>query len=269
MGIFRAGKLSPGGIIITLGIIMSFIGCAKKESGELLDYPGWQKYTYRHFVFNFPEGSYWGRNIDRFANAYERYLIEDCEFMAIELPTDTIHFYIHESPEKGAELTGRELPFHTENQIHWGRQSPFGLELARFLIDKMGIRKTDFDFLYAGLATLRDYSGRNFHHNTILYVEAGQYIRLDTLIDNDSFARAYFRRAEAEAASLVAFITYNWGINRFKMLWQSAATFEESVKELFDMDLETFEDMWLQFARLHSEKVPGETVPEDDTTVKE
>ncbi|UCD95399.1 MAG: hypothetical protein JSU69_04950, partial [Candidatus Zixiibacteriota bacterium] len=224
----------------------------------------------------------------------ERYLQENCEFLGIEIPEetiikfdtvligdsmivqpvdtiyvfDTIHFYIHNNSRDGKRLTGRDLPFHTQRQIHWDRVPPFGLALARFLIDKMQIRRTDYDFLYDGLATLRDYSGENYHHKTMARVELKRFIPLDSLIDNESYARQHERHRVEEAASLVAYITYNFGINRFKMLWQSAASFERSVKELFNMDLAAFEDNWLAFAQLHYEGIREKTVITDTLTLE-
>jgi hypothetical protein len=247
-----------------------FSGCASTEKKtEIPQYKGWEKYSYGHFVYHYPEGHYWGRNVDRLATAFERYLAENCEFLAMEIPPDTIHFFMHKSWEKGRELTGRDLPFHIDNQIHWGRNTPFGLQLARYLIDRWGIRRTDFDFLYDGLASLRDYSGLDYHHQTAALLQMKKYIPLDSLCNNETYARlkqpventpklgdstavdpmisSYCRW---QAASFVAFITYNYGINRFKILWQSNTSFERAIKEIFDMDMRTFEDKWLAFAML-------------------
>lgn len=255
-------------MVILFSFLTIFIGCSGDKEETIPYYDGWKTYSYKHFIFHYPEGCYWGERMADFSNAYERYLVENCEFLAIEIPVDTIHFYIHNSVEDGKKITGRDLPFHTEHQIHWGRRSPFGLELARYLIDKMGIRRTDFDFLYDGLAALRDYSNQNYHHNTIARLKLGKLIPLDTLIDNQSYARADTIWRVDESASLVAFITYNYGINRFKMLWQSAASFERSVQELFEMDIKSFEQSWLEFAELNYEGLPGERTVEDTSKTK-
>ena len=50
------------------------------------------------------------------------------------------------------------------------------------------------------------------------------------------------------------------------MLWQSAASFELSVKELFEMDLKAFEDAWLEFAMLHFEGFPADRVKDSSKT---
>jgi hypothetical protein len=252
-------------LISAFVMVIGSAGCSKKSGDEIPQYEGWEKYSYKHFVFHYPKGNYWGRNMGTFSNAYERYLAEDCEFMAMEIPADTIHFFIYNSIDEGEKLTGRKLPFHTRNQIHWGRVTAFGLELARFLVDRWDIRRTDFDVLYDGLTYLRDYSGLDYHHCTAALVEMGKYIPLDSLVDNKSYARQNEIYRTQEAASLVAFLTYNYGINRFKMLWQSAASFEKSVQELFEMDLPTFEDTWLRFARQYYQGVNVRTVYPEST----
>jgi hypothetical protein len=247
-------------------------GCSQKRAETIPDYPGWEKYSYKHFVFHFPKDCFWGKKMDEFSPAYERFLKEDCDFLAIEIPTDTIHFYIHNNPEDGFKLTGRKVPFHTERQIHWDRRTPWGLELARFLIDKMDVRMTDYRFLYDGLSALLDYSGYDYHHNAMSLLEIKRYIPLDSLIDNDSYMRADSLYREWEAASIVGFITYNFGVNRFKMLWQSAATFEESVKQLFGVDLRKFESGWHAFAKQYYKGINIDTTkmepdkPKTDST---
>jgi hypothetical protein len=264
-------KLSVG-IIIGFGILTSiFCVCGgEKEKTEIIpEYDGWEKYSYQHFIYHYPKDSYWGKHMDQFSAAFEKYLKEDCEFLAMEIPDDTIHFFIHNSNAEGEELTGRELPFHTENQIHWDRVPPFGTELARFLIDKMSIRRTDYEVLYEGLATLRDYSGSDYHSKTAMLIEMNRFIPLDSLINNESFARMNEREKNIEAASLVAFITYNWGINRFKLLWQSASPFEESVEQLFGTDMETFEDNWMTFAGIRFKGMVSDTLYFDSVTAKE
>ncbi|SYZ73934.1 exported hypothetical protein [Candidatus Zixiibacteriota bacterium] len=265
-------KIALFGLAMILLIIILSGGCTQKKAAPPPQYPGWEQYTYKHFIFHYPAGSYWGKKIDEFSDAYERFLTEDCDFLAIEIPKDTIHFYIHNDPEEGQKLTGRTLPYHEGNQIHWDRRTPFGLELARYLIDKMDIRMTDFRVLYDGLATLLDYSGSDYHHLTYSLIEIKQFIPLDSLANNESYARADSLHRNWEAASIVAFITYNFGINRLKMLWQSTATFDKSIKELFGVDIKRFQEGWLRFAeksfkgidiketKLDSTKIPPQSM---------
>ncbi len=245
----KFGKIFIIAISIFIIAAVIFSGCAKKKAAPPPEYPGWEQYSYKHFIFHYPAGSYWGRKIDEFSDAYERFLTEDCDFLAIEIPKDTINFYIHNDPEDGKKLTGRTLPYFEGNQIHWDRRTPFGFELACYLIDKMNIRMTDFRVLYDGLATLLDYSGNDYHHLTYSMVETKQFIPLDSLVNNESYSRADSLQRNWEAASLVAFITYNFGINRLKMLWQSTATFDKSIKELFGVDMNKFQEGWLRFAK--------------------
>jgi hypothetical protein len=267
---FSTSRFEVGSFIaiMVLGLFLLLSGCSKEKVETIPHYDGWKTYSYKHFVFHFPEDCFWGTRMAEFSNAYERYLEDDCEFLAINVPSDTINFYIYDSPEQGKELTGHDIPYHTDNQIHWGRKTAFGLELARYLIDKMGIRRTDFNFLYDGLAALRDYSNANYHHNTIVRYKLGKLIPLDSLANNDSYARADTLWRVDESASFVAYLTYNYGINRFKMLWQSAASFDKSVDELFDTNVETLQKDWLDFAEQFYEGLPGEQPVEDSSKTK-
>ena len=246
-------------------LLLAGIGCGGDAGESLPEYEGWGKYSYRHFVFHYPEGSYWGRNIERLSQAHEKYLQENCEFLGLSLPEDTIHFYIHNNADEMEKVTGHTESFNTGNQIHWDRVPPFGTPLARYLVDNMGIRRTDYDFLYYGLIALRDYSGSDYHHNSASLLELKRFIPLDSLIDNEAYARQNNRHREWEGASLIAFITYNFGINRFKMLWQSTADFEKSIEEQFGVDMKTFEEKWVQFALVRYKGMTKETIYRDSS----
>ncbi len=265
MKYFRKILLLSIAALLIFAIIFS---CSQKKIEAPPQYPDWVTYSYKHFVFHYPKDSYWGKKMDSFSSAYERFLTEDCNFLGMEIPADTIHFYIHNNPEEGQKLTGRTLPFHTANQIHWDRRSAWGLELARYLIDRMDIRMTDLKFLYDGLASLLDYSGYDYHHSTISLVEIKQLIPLDSLTNNESYARADSLHREWEAASIVGFVTFNFGINRFKMLWQSAVPFDESVKQLFNVDPKKFESGWLIFARKYYQGIKSEQIYTDSSAIK-
>ncbi len=254
-------------LVATILMVM-FIGCGGEKTETAPQYEGWGKYSYKHFVFHYPEGSYWGRNIDRLSGAYERYLQEDCAFLAMAFPKDTIHFYIHNNDVELAQLTGHSGPYHTQNQIHWNRVPPFGTPLAEYLVDNMGLRRTDYDFLRDGLVALRDYSGSDYHHNAASLIELKQFIPLDSLINNESYARQESRPRQWEAASLVGYLTYNFGINRFKMLWQTTASFDKAVQELFDMDMKTLEEQWLGFAQARYKGIHKETIYQDSSKIE-
>jgi len=247
MNLHKQGLLA-GALLVALAVLLLAGGCGKKEMTPPPQYPGWEKYSFKHFVFNYVPGSYWGRNIDRFSDAYERYLSEMCEFLAIEIPSDTIYFYIYENSAEAMELTGRDIPFIQDNQLHWKRDPRFGKILAEYLIPKMGIRMTDYRVLHDGVTTLLDYSNNDYHHLFCSLYDINRYIPLDSLFDNEAYNRMDKKYREWEAASLVAYIAYEFGINRFKMLWQTTASFDRSVLELFDMDLATFEEKWHEFA---------------------
>jgi len=253
--------------VIAALLFIAGLSCSGEKEAKLPEYEGWEKYSYKHFVFHYPPDSYWGRNIESFSNAYERYLEEDCDFLAMEIPKDTIHFYIHDSGASGKELTGRDLPYIEGNQIHWDRVPPFGTILAQYLVDNWGIRRTDWDFLYYGLITLRDYSGKNYHHSTASLIEMNRYIPLDSLIDNEAYYRQDEFHRKWEGASFVGAITFNFGINRFKMLWQSTAPFDKSIEELFGMSMEEFEEKWKGFVQIGYEGMNVRTIELDSTAV--
>ncbi len=262
-------------VAMVLTICVGIFGCGGKKAEPLPQYEGWEQYTYKHFIFHYDPAEYWGRNIDRFADFNERYLKEDCEFLAIDVPTDTINYYIHSDSAYAAKQIGHEIPYVVSNQIHWGRPVPFGVPIIMYLIPKMNLRPTDFRVLRDGLIRLRDYSGNDYHDLTGMLHKIGQYIPLDTMFNNEAYLRTSIIYRRQEAASLVAYMTYTYGINRFKMLWQSAADYKKSVEEIFRTDFDQFEKDWETFVmdrytgfKMQKDTVVGDSVVHQVIDVK-
>jgi len=254
-------KVVAGLLAVFLSLIF-IVGCSSddKKQETLPQIEGWKTYSYKNYVFHYGPDSFFSDKMDEFADAYQRFLTENCAFLGIPVPDEIIHFYIHAGPAEAERLVGKRTPFHTENQIHWGGVTAYGLELMYYLIDKMDIRRTDFDFLYDGLAYLRDYSNTDYHKRTASLIELKQFRPLDSLVNNESYARMTEPQKYNEAASFVGFITYNYGINRFKLLWQSTSSFDKAVEEIFRTDLDSFEQEWIDFVKERFEGVARDTM---------
>ena len=71
-------------LLLVIGLVIA--GCSSGDKSEVIpSYEGWEKYSYKHFIYHYPPNSFWGRNMDRFSAAYEKYLAEDCDFLGIAI----------------------------------------------------------------------------------------------------------------------------------------------------------------------------------------
>jgi hypothetical protein len=242
---------------VLLLLIIALAGCSGdggKESAEsgkttLPHYHNWTTYTYRNFIYHYAADAYWRKDMPSLTDAFERVLIDDCGFLGIPLPEEEIHVFIYADPTEAEDLIDKELPYVVDNQIHWERMTtPYGRGVMMYILDNWELGKPVYQFLYDGLVTLRDYSKRNYHIWTGRFIDEGRYIPVDTLMNAESYNRRQVQIREWEAASLVAFITLNYGVDRFKILWQSEGDIDDISKELFGMDIKSFELYWNEYA---------------------
>lgn len=212
-------------------------------------YDGWIADTTVHFIMHYPGDVVWLDQTAEISAFFERMLKEDCFYLSLPLPESTIHVYTYNSPNQAAELTGREVPFIVAHQIHWDKVlTPIGAGLMMYLIENSGRGKPGFDFLYDGLLTLRDYSKNNYHHLTGVLIQMELYIPLDSLGDNEAYRRQDDRSRSHEAASLVAFLTYVYGVEVLPAIWTAGTSLREVVTTTLESDFDTLEETWKKFA---------------------
>ncbi len=240
-------------ILILIPLIIT--GCSGEEKTEentenqLPEYPNWTTYTYRSFVYHFRRDASWRDKMDQLSGAFENALKQDCGFFNKPAPAEPIHVFIYNTPDEAKTLIGKPLPYVTDNQIHWERITvAYGAGIMMYLLEYWGMDDPKYIFMKEGMIALRDYSRRDYHEQTGRFINEGFYLPLDTLINNDVYLQHESQLRSWEAASLVAFMTLNFGVDNFLKIWDSDKPFAESIREYARIDLHQFEHLWNQYA---------------------
>jgi hypothetical protein len=186
--------------------------------------------------------------------------------LEMPVPEGKIYLYIYGNPNDAKELVGRETPFSDDSTIHWSGLYPYGYQLTKFLLSKKGMPPSRYHVINEGLAFLLDFSGFNYHDRTTRVVNSGQFLGLSDLADNEIFDTLPSYTQRSEAASLMGYIMFGYGMEGISMLSSSLTDWNESIEVLFHMETDVFEKSWLDFAREHSYDPEG-TI-ENDTTYK-
>jgi hypothetical protein len=254
---FKSSVIVAGlGTLALLAFLL--IGCGGgDEKIDSSTYKDWKTYSYGKFTFHYPPGSVWTNKLDGFAQGYNRFVDEICKVLEMPVPEETIDFYIYDSDEHAEELTGRKTPFMTENAIHWSVSTPYAYQLTKFLLHKKGVEPSDFTVLNEGIAYLLDFSSINYHDKTIRIFNSDSLVTLEALGENDVFDTLSMKFKRPESASLCGFITYNYGIQRFLMLWESSVGWQRSIETIFQLPLDEFQTKWIAFASSQADDPEG------------
>jgi hypothetical protein len=258
-------RYSGSFLLALICCVFVLVSCGKdKPKIDPSSYDGWQNHSYGHFNFHFSPDSRWLKDKEELAEGYERFLKGLCEVLEMPIPDGMIDLYVYTPGMEAYEITGRDAPFSTENEIHWSGRTPYGYQLTKFLLGKKGIRPGRFNVLNEGVPHLLDFSGINYHDKLNRINNSGMFIGVLELGGNARFDSLDYHVLRSESASLCGYIVYNYGIDRLFMLWKSSIGWERSIETIFQLPVDEFENGWLDFARSQTENPDG-TV-EDDTT---
>ncbi|MEE9441524.1 MAG: hypothetical protein V3V99_02510 [candidate division Zixibacteria bacterium] len=243
--------------------LLFFGGCEEEESENLIPkYQDWAIKGHGHFIFHISPKSRWTAKYKEISEGYEKFLREICVLLEMPIPNDTIHMYIYNPGKEAKEITGRETPWSNNTEIHWGDKYPYGYELTKFLLRKKGIKDGKFKAMNEGVPFLLDFSSKNYHDKTNRRFNSGTLVSLSGLGDNNKLDSLDFATRRAESASFCGFIMFNYGLDRLFMIHQTSADWKDAIETIFQMPIERFEQLWLDFARENSNDPEG--LVEDD-----
>jgi hypothetical protein len=250
---------------IVVGAILLIISCSQDEKAEqeetsrvdsaiisdipapvdTIDYGEWKTYEYQNIRINYPENHPHADLIGDMAKVYLGALRADCRMLGLNVPTDTIVVYYYVGPGHGRLLTGQRYPYFVGDTLHHWTPNPLGCALMKYLIPKWQPQEPRHTFLKHGLIALLDNSGNNYHERTLECVETGIFIPLAQLAVDSSVNSDMERYESSMAASLVDFLVFYYGIDKFGALYQSQHEFDRATNEVLGVSTDSLQTMWL------------------------
>jgi hypothetical protein len=175
---------------------------------------------------------------------------------------EPIEYYCYNNPEALKQYTGRDEAFSLGNRFYYGFGPAFGGEIADYLIGKLPGGPSRFAFVREGLPLLLDFSGRNYHHATNNFLQDKTLLGVQFLIDDKAFDNQQGMQKSVEAASLCAYIMYEYGYAKFMQLYHNQSDFPAALKEVLGIDTNKLAKDWEAFLPEHTnEKEQGRQVP--------
>jgi hypothetical protein len=109
-----------------------------------------------------------------------------------------------------------------------------------------------FAFIRDGLPLLLDHSGRNYHHATNNFIQNKSLLGVQILIDDQTFEKEQGMQKSVEAASLCAYIMYQYGYKKFMQLYHNQSDFPTALKQVLGIDAKTLATDWEAFLPEHT-----------------
>ena len=212
-------------------------------------YKDWKTYTYGGIRIIYPQGHPHEDNLYDMANRYATALRQDCLFLGIEPPTDTLNIYFYTGFGQGRKMTGEEFPFADSLGLHVWLPGYYGLPLMKYLIPRWQPNEPRHQFLKHGMMALLDNAGANYHEKTLELINNSEFIHLGDLAVDTTIDANSERVQSAMAASFVDFVVYFYGQNGLKSLYLSDKDFDTTVQGIFRFSVDSLESTWLNVIR--------------------
>jgi len=212
-------------------------------------YTDWKTYTYGNIKILYPEGHPHADNLYDMANRYAAVMRQDCLFLGIDPPTDTVNIYFYTGFGQGRKMTGEDYPFADSLGLHFWLPGYYGLPMVKYLIPRWQPAEPRHEFLKHGLLALLDNTGENYHLKTLEYINNSEFIHLRDLAVDTTIDANTERVQSAMAASFVDFIVYFYGINGLNSLYVSDKDFDTTVESIFRFSVDSLENTWLNVIR--------------------
>ncbi len=231
---------------------------AKDKSTIVVDttYDSWMSIQYKNIKLSYPPNHPLETGMADFAQIFKTVLRRNAQFFQMDEPTDSILILYYTGFGQGQDLANSEFPTSRGDTIFYWSGNRVGVPATMYLLNKWTTtEEPKTKFLYHGLMRLLDATGRDYHSMSYHFIDSGKFIDLKDLMADSRTAYNWEAYQSAEAASFIDYFVFKYGINNFKLLYESQLPFDSSAAVICKMNLNALQSDWL--------KVIGEVVKQN------
>ncbi len=245
-------------------IVLILAGCSDKKSEgnsdviipastasahiyqNLTAYKGWQKFRQNNVVIIHPPNHLHQARFPELTKVFSALSRRTCEFLNMT-PPDSLIFYFYTGTGHALDVTGQAVPYSDGTVIHFWLPSFYGPPLVKHLLYKWESKFPKHKFLWHGIVALLDGSQQNYHQFTLEHIDSGIFIPLRELVVDTTINVDSERLQSAEAASLVDYLVYIYGIEKVRELYLSDGDIYADFEKVFKLPVDNIEKRWLEF----------------------
>ncbi len=212
-------------------------------------YDNWETAQFDNLKIVYPKGHLHADKMQDNAQLYKTVLRRNSQIFRLPEPTDPIVLFYYTGFGQGQELANSEFPTARGDSIYYWSGNKFGITAGIHTLNRWTKVITRHKMLYQGIIRLLDASGRNYHAMTLDLIDSSKYMPLDSLAVNERINFNAEATKTAQAASFIDYFIYKYGIDNFKLLYESQQPFDSTIQAICNMDIKSLEKEWLQVVR--------------------
>lgn len=250
-------KLSIGNILIVIVLLLiGACGSDRKQETRETDktqisvqvsiYDSWSTTQFENIKVVYPPNHLFADTMNDYAILYKTVLRRHAQFFRMPEPTDSIVMLYMTGFGQGKELTQSEFPIIRGDSVFYWPGNRFGVLAAKYMLYRWTNSEPKYKFLFNGIMRLLDASGRDYHSMTFAFIDSNKFISLENLITDDMIDYNWEAYQSAEAASFVDYFVYKYGIDNFKLMYESQSQFDSTTQTICQMNLKDLQHDWLK-----------------------
>ena len=212
-------------------------------------YDSWENVYYDNIKLIYPDYHPLKNKMQEFAQVFKTIIRRNSEIFRLPEPTDSIVIFYYTGFGQGQELSNSEFPTVRGDTIYYWTGIKLGIPVAKLVLNRWTKVKSQFEFLNQGILRLMDASGRDYHSMTLDFIDSSKFLTFDSLLADEHinvYAEAY---QTAEAASFIDYFIFKYGIDNFKLLYESKVSFNDAVQTICNMNSKALENDWISVIR--------------------
>ncbi len=240
--------------ILLIGVLLTISACSSDtetqkteiDSTKASVYESWETAQYQNIKVVFPPGHLFTAQMTDNAKLYKTVLRRNAQFFRLPEPTDTIVMFYFTGFGQGQEITQSEFPSINGDTVYYWSGNTFGIPSAMYMLHKWTNVEPKYKFLYHGIMRLLDASGRDYHSMTFTFIDSNKFMPLAELITNERTDYNWEAYQSAEAASFIDYFVFKYGIDNFKLLYESQLPFDSTVQSITKLNTKYLQKDWLK-----------------------
>lgn len=204
----------------------------------------WQYYNSGLVTVHFPADSPRTSRMQIFADNLEEIRAEVTRIFQVDT-SYAVDAYLFTTNGDCVAVTGRDAGFADGNHAFYRIGAALGGPLTLAVTNAIDPDARSFHPLKEGLLFAFDYTGTNYDSEALQLKEAGQWVPLSQLIDEDSLTPESQR--QVLRASFVSYLIRVHGMFRFHQIWRSVLPLNETLREILGGSLDEIDTHWQQW----------------------
>ncbi len=219
---------------------------------ETPGFEGWREYRDEFLMVYCPPEDRLIERVPDISKKIKEVTMENAVRLGVQIPQPLV-FFLYNNTTEIQEKTDCENTCVKGNVIHYMIFTPLGEPIMIRLLSDFDRDGTPYKFVYEGLVTFLNYSGKNYIEMAYIDLVNDSLTSFSTMLDNEEYLAVDSARRIVHAASFVNFlIDHPWSPDKILELYKRQDPIRDALEDVFGVPAADLEKDWIEYLKVKS-----------------